>query len=390
MKKGPLTCSSHDFILGMPQIQQFSSEGWILCIEIRKFKSLSVLKNSIKHLDFRANLHKLVDQLTANQFNLNRPMHLSRRLFIKKMAMASSALTVLPCTLPARLRALKPSPEKLDISIFSKHLQFLDLKEAGQITAELGFDGVDLTVRPKGHVLPENVKLDLPKAIDDIKSAGVSCKMITTNIQDVSRPYDVAVIETAANYGVQFYRSGWFKYLRDHSMSESLEVYQEQIRKLGEINRSHNIVGCYQNHAGTSIGASFWEVKMLLQTVDTDYFGAQYDIRHATVEGGYSWENGLKLLKEHIKVIVLKDFKWSMVNGKWTIVNVPIGEGMVDFKKYFKLLKSYGLSPPVSLHLEYPLGGAEKGHDSLTVDKKVVFDAMKKDLSTIKKLWENA
>jgi hypothetical protein len=27
---------------------------------------------------------------------------------------------------------------------------------------EIGFDGVDLTVRPKGHVLPDNVEKDLP------------------------------------------------------------------------------------------------------------------------------------------------------------------------------------------------------------------------------------
>ena len=46
------------------------------------------------------------------------------------------------------------------------------------------------------------------------------------------------------------------------------------------------------------------------------------------------------------------------------------GEGMVDFDTYFKLLKSYGLQPPVSLHCEYPLGGAEKGKYEISIDKK--------------------
>jgi len=103
-------------------------------------------------------------------------------------------------------------------------------------------------------------------------------------------------------------------------------------------------------------------------------------------EGGRSWTNGIKLLKENIKVIVLKDFKWGKVNSKWKIVNVPIGEGMADFNSYFKLLKSLGLMPPVSLHLEYPLGGADKGRNDITVDHKGVFDAMKKDLGLIQKL----
>lgn len=304
------------------------------------------------------------------------------------MAITSSALPFLP--IPFRFQGMNQNPNGLDISIFSKHLQFLDIKEAAQVAAELGFDGLDLTVRPKGHLLPKDVKSGLPTAIRVIKNAGASCQLITTSIKSVSNPDDVAVLQTAAQSGIRFYRSDWFPYLTDRSMTDSMEFYQKQIRKLGKLNKKHNIIGCYQNHAGTKIGASYWEVKMLLETVDPDYFGTQFDIRHATVEGGFSWENGLKLLQEHIKVIVLKDFKWGKVNGRWTTVNVPIGEGMVDFTKYFKMLKTYGLTPPVSLHLEYPLGGAEMGRDSITVDKKVVFDAMKKDLTAIRTLWKNA
>ncbi len=71
-------------------------------------------------------------------------------------------------------------------------------------------------------------------------------------------------------------------------------------------------------------------------------------------------------------------------------VNVPIGEGMVDFDKYFKLLKKYRLNPPVSLHLEYPLGGAEKGKKNITLSHEQVYTAMGKDLKAIQELWNNA
>jgi len=67
-----------------------------------------------------------------------------------------------------------------------------------------------------------------------------------------------------------------------------------------------------------------------------------------------------------------------------------MGEGMVDFNAYFKLLKTFGLKPPVSLHLEYPLGGAEKGKSNLSVEPKIVFEAMKKDLAFIHQLWKQA
>jgi len=315
-------------------------------------------------------------------------MRKSRRDFIKKAGV--TALFVPAMTWPLDALNHDPSKERLRVHIFSKHLQFLDLKKAGQIAAELGFDGLDLTVRQKGHVLPEYVKKDLPQGIRDIKESGSNCEMITTTISDAENPTDINTIETAAAQGIIFYRSNWFKYKEGISMEASLDLFEEKIRELAILNRKNNIIGCYQNHSGTSIGASIWEVKKILESADPEFFGAQYDIRHAVAEGGRSWTNGLKLIQDRIQTIVLKDFKWGKVNGTWKPVNVPIGQGMVDFNRYFTLLKKRGINPPVSLHLEYPLGGAEKGQNKITIDQKIVFDAMKKDLKTIQKLWKQA
>lgn len=315
-------------------------------------------------------------------------MPTTRRNFIKNAGMGSVVVPFSPFFIGKCNQDQLNQP--LEVHIFSKHLQFLNLKEAGQKAAELGFDGIDITIRPKGHVLPENVKTELPTAIKDIKSAGSVCRMITTAITDASNPQDVQVIKSAGDEGIEFYRSNWFDYKDDIGLEESLTHYKEKVRLLGELNKENNIIGCYQNHSGIKVGASVWEVKKILETVNPAFFGTQYDIRHAVVEGGKSWSNGVKLLKEHIKTIVLKDFKWGRVKGKWQIVNVPIGEGMVDFDAYFKLLKSLGLKPPVCLHLEYPLGGANKGRFEITVDHKVVYDAMKKDLAKVQQLWTNA
>ncbi|WP_439558602.1 hypothetical protein [Dyadobacter sp.] len=53
-------------------------------------------------------------------------------------------------------------------------------------------------------------------------------------------------------------------------------------------------------------------------------------------------------------------------------------------------MKEHKVDVPICLHLEYPLGGADQGAFQITVDKKVVFDAMKRDLARAKQLWAEA
>ena len=327
----------------------------------------------------------MVDQFNCEAIFMK---SVSRRSFIRKASLAAGFASIQPSVALAEMANEGNAP--LEVHIFSKHLQFLSYSETGKMATEMGFSGMDLTVRPKGHVLPEKVAEDLPKAVKEIQEAGGTCKMITTRISSATHPQDVAILTAAAALGIKYYRPDWFKYPEDLSMPAALDKYQRAIDSLGVLNKKLGVIGCYQNHAGRKVGASYWEVKKILETVDPLYFGAQYDIRHAMIEGGKSWKNGFELLRPHIKTIVLKDYKWGIVEGKWQVVNTPIGEGMVDFAAYFKLLKSHQLKPPVSLHLEYPLGGAEKGKKTLSVDKKVVFDAMKKDLAEIQRLWKEA
>jgi len=259
-----------------------------------------------------------------------------------------------------------------------------------EAAAEIGFNGVDLTVRPNGHVLPEQVEMDLPKAMEAIKNAGLATTMITTTIQDANDATDKNVVETAARLGVKYYRMNWLKYPEGKSIPEAMMQFKKTLTDLSHLNRKLSITGCYQNHSGNLAGASIWELWEILKNADHKNMGVQYDIRHAVVEGGMSWRNGLSLIHPHIKILAIKDFIWSKKNGTWAVENVPLGEGMIDFKSYFKILKELNIQVPVSLHYEYPMGGADRGASSITIDKQVVFDHMKRDLMKLKQLWQEA
>lgn len=315
-------------------------------------------------------------------------MSISRRSFIQKASIAAAAG---PFVAKDVLNTLSPSATSFPkIHIFSKHLQFLDYTAMADAAREMGFDGIDLTVRPKGHVLPERVADDLPKAAESMKKVGLKPSLFCTAVESAANPTDVKLLETAARLGFEYYRMNWYRYPEGQSMPAALNAFSEKMSALAQLNKKVGLVGCYQNHAGRLIGSSIWEIFELLKKADNAHMGAQYDIRHAVVEGGLSWQNGLDLIMPHIRTIVLKDTMWTNRNGKWGVQNVPFGQGMVDWNTYFKTLKENKVQVPFCLHLEYPIGGAESGSTKLSSDTKTVFDAMKRDLAKAKELWEKA
>lgn len=313
-------------------------------------------------------------------------MDTTRRAFIKN-TMAAGAL--FPLADFGRL-SFSDSPQRLKVYIFSKHLQFLNYKQLAEAAAEMGFDGIDLSVRPNGHVTPERVDQDLPKAAEEIRKVGFKPALMTTAVNDAKDPADRKLLSTAARLGFSHYRMNWYNFPDNTPIPQAINAMSKTINGLGELNKQLGLTGYYQNHAGLSAGSVIWEVYEMIKDSDKQHMGAQYDIRHAMVEGAESWENGLRLIHDRIKMISLKDFRWKQQDGKWKVEDVPIGEGMIDFKHYFALLKKYNIDVPVSLHIEYDLGGAEKGNTKITIAQKDVFAAMKKDLQKIQTLWQQS
>jgi sugar phosphate isomerase/epimerase len=321
-------------------------------------------------------------------------MKKSRRKFLRESVAATAGLTsglaaagspVLPGVQsgkPDRVSGRPPAP--LKVCIFSKQLHWLDYPQLAAVAAEVGFDGVDLTVRPDGHVLPERVAADLPKAVEAVRKAGLEVYMLTTALSDAAQPHAETILKTAAGLGITSYRTGWLDYQPDLDVPANLNAFRRKLAGLAALNQKYGIRGEYQNHAGTHLGAPVWDLWEVLKDLDRQWIGCQYDIRHAIVEGANSWPLGLQLLRPYIRTLDVKDFRWTGQNGKPVVENVPLGTGMVDFPKYLGLVKTYGLPGPVSLHFEYPLGGADQGAKTLTIPREQVIAAMRQDLRTLR------
>jgi sugar phosphate isomerase/epimerase len=285
--------------------------------------------------------------------------------------------------------------EAFRISLFSKHLQWLGYEEMASVAAEMGFDGVDLTVRPHGHVLPENVETDLPKAMEAVKKAGMNIYMIVTSITEAADPVTDKILKTASSLGIRHYRTGWLYYDKNLPVQENMNKAREKLSRLAELNEKYFISGEYQNHSGVygegiHFGAAIWDLAEVLKDINSPWVGSQYDIYHAMIEGASTWPVPLELIRPYIRSLDIKDFSWIEKEGKAITESVPLGKGMVDFKQYFNLLKGYNLAVPVSLHCEYPLGGAESGAGTLTIPGEEVISAIKKDLTILKTYLQEA
>lgn len=278
------------------------------------------------------------------------------------------------------------------LHLFSKHLQFLDYRGMAEAAVALGLDGLDLTVRPGGHVEPDNYERDLPLAIQAIQDAGLECKMITTRIVSTQNRRDHDLLALARSLGVEIYRTAWLKYDNEIEPLALVAQYRDQLAALAEWNRELGLTGMYQNHSGEgSFGASIWDIYLAIKDLDPDELGVQFDIRHTVTEGGRNWADNFRLLMPHIRSLAVKDFKWGKVDGKWQLVNTPMGEGMIDWPRYIGMVREAGIDCPVSLHCEYDeLGGANKGRRELTIPESEALALIKRDVDFVKKLWQEA
>lgn len=274
---------------------------------------------------------------------------MQRRNFLE-LATATALTTALPA--PA-----KPANGfNGTFCLFSKHLPQLNWQELAKTVKQLGFGGVDLTVRAQGHVLPERAAEDLPQAVAAIRKAGLSVPMITTNLLSATDPTAKPILATAGKLKIPFLKPGYYKYAFADVRSELAKAMQE-FSGLAELSQQNSVQIGFHNHEAY-LGAPLWDVATTIDKLDPKWVGYYFDIRHAVAEGGAgAWKMALNLAAPRIKMIAVKDSYPEKTSKGWKQKNCPLGEGAVDWKAYFKALQQANFHGPISLHIEYDIAG---------------------------------
>lgn len=304
---------------------------------------------------------------------------MNRRTFVGAAIWGTSQLALRASTIPM--------PK---LCVFTKHLQFLTSPEAlAEAIAEIGVEGADLALRKGGNIEPERAQEDLPAMVRALAKNRLELSMVTTDVVDTESPMAETVLRAIAGAGVKYYRWGGFKFDAKVPAEKQIEALKPRVAKLAALNRKLGLCAIYHTHSGLNqFGAAIWDLHLLLREFDPKEVAVNYDIGHATVEGGYGgWIESLNVTGRHLGGVALKDFVWKKSGANWRPQWCPVGEGMVRFSEFFAMIQRMQFAGPVQVHYEYPLGGAESGKREITIPRQQVIDAMKADVKKLRECW---
>ena len=297
----------------------------------------------------------------------NSEASIGRREFVSRAIVATSlgAVTGVSVSLAEQARPT------YRICAFEKFLQDLSYDELADAIADLGFVGIEATVRNGGHVLPERVEEDLPKLVEALKKRDLEITTMASDVLNPAQPLTEKVLRTAVGLGVKSYRMGSYKYNWTQPVVRQLEEIRPGLNELAALNREFGITALYQNHSGTNyVGATIWDLYLLLKDIPREQIGCAFDIRHATIEAGLSWPVLYNVIKPHIGALFVKDFVWKEKKAE----HVPLGTGRVD-PQFFETIRKDNFQGPISLHVEYLKEGSTQDN----------IDALRRDLKVLRK-----
>ncbi len=252
----------------------------------------------------------------------------------------------------------------MQLMVFSKHLMGLPLDEvAGRLRA-MDIGGLDLTVRKGGHVEPASAREELPNVAAQLERSGVTIGQITTDITDASDPQTRAILESAAQLGIGYYKLGYYKYEGFGSLRRARDEARARVQDLAQLSAEIGIRGGFHNHSGNFIGANLGDVDIILG--DQKQIGWYFDAAHAHIEGGAAgWEMGLDLLSERLAMVAVKDYRWiARGEREYKPQWCPLADGITPWPRVLERLKTIGFDGPISLHSEYQ--GANSFRDLTT------------------------
>lgn len=310
---------------------------------------------------------------------------LNRRQMLLTSASLSSTMLGLERISLANEAKRSSSPT---IAAFTKSFQTWTIPEVCQKFRSIGLDGLDLTVRPGGHIHPDQIKQQLPEAAKAAKEAGTNIVQITSGVTDDGQ-YAEDLFSTAAEIGVTNIKLGYYKSGKLGTLQQEIDRTKSRIEQVVHRAKAYGVKPCVHIHSGNYIPSHGTMLYELLRDFDPADVGAYVDTLHMVLEGGKGgWQQGLDLLAPWISLVAVKNFRYvakgrdKFGQQQWNTQVVPIADGVSPIPQFVGTLVKLGYTGPYSLHSEY-----KGGHSFKNLSTEECLEQTKADLKHFRRLF---
>lgn len=277
--------------------------------------------------------------------------------------------------------------------VFSKRFEHLSVEKMAETVADLGLDGIELAVRGSGHSLPEaaagtaghvtpdRVRADLPKAVATCRAHGLDVGWLATDITSTDSPHAREVIAVASDCGIRQFKLGYYHYRGFGHLRQQIDEARRDLEGVQRLCGQYGIQAGVHVHAGYCLSAEAMLAERLVEGFDPAALGIYADFGHMGLEGAYGgWVQSFDLISERMIMLSLKnvglfpytdrdedDGRRSHVRltqdpqrtgelgsiVSWESRFVPLREGITPYYEAFQYLKQTGYDNYASFHTEY-------------------------------------
>jgi sugar phosphate isomerase/epimerase len=245
----------------------------------------------------------------------------------------------------------------MEIVLNSKFFTELSVEQLGEKTIELGYDGVDICVRPGHPIHVNNVIEALPKAMKVWSGQNLTCPLATaaTDITNPNAPEVEGLYAACAEAGIPRLKIGFWRFNEGDDYWQVIDAARRELEGFSAFSEKYGVQTCYQIHSGACIGSNCAGLMHLINGFDPQHVGAYPDPGHLALDGE-DWAMGLAIIGDYLSVIGIKDALY-LPQPDHTPPYIPcfvkVGDGCVDWERYLGLLCKSGFEGPLTVHTEY-------------------------------------
>jgi sugar phosphate isomerase/epimerase len=237
-------------------------------------------------------------------------------------------------------------------SVFVKPWKSLSLAELALHVRRLGFDAVELPVRPGFPCQPETIEEDLPRAVEILSHQGVSILSVTADLPlDDERLY-AACARAAIPMNRVMFRLG------DKGYWEAEDAARRQLDAALPLCERYNVQIGVQNHVGRFVPVHEMGLHRLVRDYDSRYIGIIWDAAHNAL-AGMEPEPALDVVASHLCMVNFKNAFWQRTKGpeaavaEWKVYWTGGRQGLASWPRVVSKLKRMSYAGPLCLTAEY-------------------------------------